>query len=453
MPERPLEDAVRSMLDEEAPAQVPASLRASADAIPQSASPASRRQSRYRLRSLAGLAAAVVLTAILGLGLSFRGGTGDTSTLPPPSPSAAPAATSAAPSPVSSPGSSIVGALPPGALGAPGSIVIANVEPGAHNDPTLRLEVISADARTPVTGTYPFWAPDGWQPARTPRVALSADGWAAIALDPIDATSTDEAAVMVLDLLGDSGALGPIPGSGASWLSDGTLLLTEQVRTKGASHEVARRIADHGLGQATDLMINDQVPSWSNGYPVLPAFPGYYVVEADDAGLRGYVFQGTSKPEQPVTLRWDGSLSRRDVVVPPFLTFGTERAAGARGEAVVGCADGSCPRQWRRPDGTLVPFPYDTRAATWTRPGDALVALSDTQVGSIADSAEGLTWTPIGDLPPASLEGDTVWFSGMSDWAAVLETDAGQVSVVPLDHAGVIGPLNGTLAAVRPPAG
>jgi hypothetical protein len=443
MPERTLEDAIRAMLDAAAPRAVPESLQHRAAAIPQTVPPAARSSARWPLRALTGLAAVLVMAMIVGLGFAFRAGVGDHPTPTPPTATAPGSATpSTSPSPVTG--------LPAGVLGAPGSIVVANVDKDARGEWQLHLQVVSADVATVETGTYPFLVPDSWRPARVPRVVISADGWAAIALEATDDQATDGSAVMVLDLVGDGGSSGAIVGSGPSWLPDGTLLLSERVMINKAYREVARRIPDHGFGGPTDLVIGQQPPAWTSGYPALPAFPGYYLVEADGSGLRGYVFRGNTQPEQPITVRWDGTVVRRDAADPPLLTFGTERTAGAHGEAVIGCADGSCPRQWQRPDGRLVALPFHIGTSAWTRPGDALIALDGTRVGRITDTSGGPAWTPLAELPAASFEGDTVSLTGMSDWAAVLESDAGHAIVIPLDGSEIIGPLDGTLAAVVP---
>ena len=178
---------------------------------------------------------------------------------------------------------------------------------------------------------------------RLARIVVSADGWAAIQLDATDNRAFDTSAVMVLDLVVDGGASGAIAGGGPSWLPDGTLLLSEQVLVGKAYREVARRIPDHGFGEPTDLVINDQPPAWSSGYPALPACPGYYIVEADGSGLRGYVFGGKAEPEQAVTLRWDGSVVGRDPADLPCSRSGRSVRWEARARALSAARTGHVP--------------------------------------------------------------------------------------------------------------
>ncbi len=97
MNDQAFEDHIRSMLHEAAPADVPVSLLLGAEAIPKTARPVTGWQPRRHLRALAGLAAVLVVTVIVGTGLTFRAAVSDRSTPSPPS--ATPAPSSPAPSP------------------------------------------------------------------------------------------------------------------------------------------------------------------------------------------------------------------------------------------------------------------------------------------------------------------------------------------------------------------
>jgi hypothetical protein len=222
------------------------------------------------------------------------------------------------------------------------------------------------------------------------------------------------------------------------WLADGTVLFTIMERIDGVRHEVARRIPGHGLGEPVDLVLNEG-PPW-------PWYPGHYVVDGDRSGiigLRGY------KDIVSVTLRWDGTVVRRGAGAAPYLDLGAERWSGADGAVVQGCPMQECPSEWRRPDGTLVPFPYSGHAAAWLPDGTALLVLDDGILKKVRDDGgNALTARTVGTVPADGLVGDIFGITGISDWAAAVEGDDGTVTLVPLDGSAPVGPFAGTLAAV-----
>jgi len=91
------ERSVRSMLHESVPRDVPESMLVRARAIPQSPLPVGRPHWRWQLPTLAGIGAALVVTAVLATSMVFRGAVSDDPT--PGSASAASLPASAPPSP------------------------------------------------------------------------------------------------------------------------------------------------------------------------------------------------------------------------------------------------------------------------------------------------------------------------------------------------------------------
>lgn len=268
---------------------------------------------------------------------------------------------------------------------------------------------------------------------------VSADGWAALELDSIEDRPIDDDAIMTVDLLGGGGSSGAILGSAPVWLPDGTLLVTVQAKIKGVFREVARRIPLRGLGSPVDLVIDDDRAS--------PWFPGRYVMSRDLSGLFGW--KGDAGDPTPVTIRWDGSVAPRNPTEPPFFDLGSERWAGADGEKVVGCPLGECQPNWRRADGSLVPFPFRVQAGAWQRDGSVLLVLEDSALKAVNDEGGGgLVERTIGFVPAGGLMGDIFDIAGMNDWAAAIEGDDGMVTVIPFDGSAPLGPFPGTLAGV-----
>ena len=368
----------------------------------------------------------------------------------------APPATAGTPAPATPPPDF---SIPANVLEAPGAVVVAKIEPGPLGWWILRMEVALED-RSRTSGSFTFRAPEGWAPrwdsgALTGSIRVSRDGWAAIQIEAVAEDLVDDHGILVLDMLGDRGAKGPILGSGAVWLADGTLLMTLQGRVDGIGQEIARRIEDHGFGASIDLLIRDECAR--------PFYLLRYIVLRDGSGLAGY---DSCRGERPVTLRWDGRIVGRDPSESLYLQLGGERRAGGGGnDTVVAeertdavCAFDPCPLDWRRPDGTRLPIPGVPSELSWTRDGKGLVIFearpapdfSGSNMAIVRDADGGLDIQPLAPLPPAMVQTGIYDVIGMTDWAAVVEADEPLVGVVPLDGSPMIGPLEGTLALVNP---
>ena len=326
----------------------------------------------------------------------------------------------------------------PALVAQPGAMTIAAIEEDAPGAWILALTVVR-QGKPVVTGSFDLPVPDGWEPGDPAQVRISADGWVAFEIVSIEDRDTDDNAIVTMDPFGNGGVSRPIMGSAPVWLADGTLLLTSEVRLDGAWSEVARRIPDHGLGTPVDLVL-PQVPPW-------PWFPGHYVVDGDGSGILGD--RGDFKDPVSVTLRWDGTVVRRDAGAAPYLDLGAERWAGAGGEVVVGCPMGTCPSEWRRPDGTLLPYPDPGQATAWLPDGAGLLVLDDGGLKEVRDEGgDALAVRTIGSVPADGLLGDSFAITGVTRWAAAIEGDDSRVTLVPLDGSAPVGPFAGTLAVV-----
>jgi hypothetical protein len=338
-------------------------------------------------------------------------------------------------------------------LAAPGAIVITKITPGPAGWWVLKMDVVRRGA--PIAeGSVTFRTPDGWA-ARWDNgsifgnVRLTSDGWAAIEIERVVEQGLDDYGLMVIDLIGAGGSAGPIIGSGAVWLPDGTLLISARERIDGVWKDLARRIPNHGSGVATDTVIDDEC--------VLRLHPLHDVVRGDLSGIDAY---DSCRNARPATFRWDGSVAGRDPADPPFLQLGGERYSGADGSRVLPCGDmeGFCDLRWRRPDGTVLDYPSRPALKAWTRDGTALViadfakpdVLRGSVFGLLTDGSGGLETQVLAPLPAGQPRGNLYFLQGMADWAAVLEGDEGNVNIVPLDGSPVIGPFDGTLALVNP---
>lgn len=326
--------------------------------------------------------------------------------------------------------------LSPALIAQPGAMTIATIDEEAPGAWILALTVVRED-KPAVSGRFDLPVPEGWRPGDPAQARISADGWVAFEITSIEDRATDDNAIITVDPFGNGGLSRPILGSAPVWLPDGTLLFTIQARLDGGWLEVARRIPDHGLGTPVDLVL-PPAPPW-------PWFPGHYVVDGDGSGILAL------KDEDPVsmTIRWDGSLVERDPGAAPYMDLGAERWAGAQGEVVVHCGFDTCPAEWRRSDGSRLPYPYLEHATAWLPDGSALLVLDGEVLVAVRD--EGgveLDLRPIGKVPEAGQRGDVIGITGISEWAAAIEGDDSMVTLMPLDGSGARGPYAGTLAAV-----
>jgi hypothetical protein len=335
-------------------------------------------------------------------------------------------------------------------LAAPGSIVVAGVESGPDRQVRLTLQYIR-DALPVVSETVVFRVPEGWSAGNdVARIRLTADGWAAIEIRSIEERYVDDNAILAIEILGDGRQSQPIVGSAPVWLPDGTLLFTVQARVRSAYEEVARRITSHGTGVIGDLVIGDTGAQ--------PTFPLKYIVEGDISGIIG------GFDDRPATIKWNGEVVRRNRSDVPYLELGSERTGGANGVRTVIAPEGTkvcfqdpCPIDWRRADGTRLPLPDTPSDHAWTRDGSKLFVhyhepradIGGSDFALVHDSPTGLQFEPLAQSRATFAIGSD-WLAGVSDWAAVLENDDGQVIVIPFDGSPVIGPIQGTLALVNP---
>ncbi len=359
------------------------------------------------------------------------------SSQPSPTPSSSPSPVVSEPSPRETFAEDQVS---PALMAQPGAMTIAAIEEEAAGAWILVLTV-ARQGRPVVSGSFDLPVPAGWEPQDPAEIRISADGWVALGISAIEARDDNailtDNATMTVDLFGNGGRSGAIPGSAPLWLPDGALLFTIQARLDGDWLEVARRIPDHGLGTPVDLVLPD-APPW-------PWFPGHYVVEGDGSGILA------TKDEDPVsmTIRWDGTMVERDAGAPPYLDLGAERWAGADGAIVVHCGFDTCPAEWRRPDGSRLPYPFLEQATAWLPDGSALLVLDDGDLKVVRDEGgDALTVRTIGSAPADGLQGDSFAITGITDWAAAIEGDDSMVTLVPLDGSAPVGPFAGTLAAV-----
>jgi hypothetical protein len=336
--------------------------------------------------------------------------------------------------------------LPADVLASPGAVVVAEVTQGPLDWWALQLLVIRRDA-APEAGAFNFRAPPGWQPRTSPEVVrITADGWAAIEITTEDEGAATNDGVLVIDLLGEGGASGAMPGTTPTWLPNGELLVTGFRFRVG---EIVRRIADHGFGDAVEMLTEQDC--------ILAIGHFGYVVHGDLTGIEG--FDSCRRDLRPVTIRWDGTVVPRDPRDSPYLETGDERTFGASGAEILQCPGmDPCTIEWRREDGIVLSHPAPRSKVSWTRDGSAIVAmdfgnlapLEGSNIGLIREANRDLVTKPLALLPPASLVGSGMYVVGMTDWAAVVWGFNGNVTLVPLDGSPVIGPFPGTLALVNP---
>lgn len=341
------------------------------------------------------------------------------------------------PAPTTSP--AVKPGIPADLLAIPGAITIATATQTAGGGWQLVLTVVRPGEQ-PVAGAFALPVPDGWLPRQRSRVRISPDGWAALELTSVEDRDIDDDAIMTVDLVGDGGSSEAILGSAPTWLPDGMLLFTTSLRHP--HREVARRIRDHGLGRTLDLVIDED--------EARPLFPGSYLVHGNVTGLQGW--RGDWDDPALLLIRWNGTVLRREWADPPLLVLGAERSASASGDRLTGCAPWACPVEWRVPAGRQLELPVPAFTHAWTRDGTALVALDieTPRVNLVRRVGDSLIVDPLVTLPTGAVAGDILDFAGMSSWAAVLETDeaSGRVTIIPFDGSAVIGPFDGTLAAV-----
>ncbi len=335
-------------------------------------------------------------------------------------------------------------------LAAPGAIAIANVTGTAAGAWKLTVDVVQRDGST-ISGSVDFGVPSGWEPrTQAGSVRLTADGWAAIAITPVDGSTGEDDAVTVINVLGEEEPPRAIPGVAPVWLPEGTLLLA----VEGGA--IFRRIDDHGSGSSEDLTDDDQSPP-------IPASPPFrdVLVEGDLSGLVGWESEFGRPPY--VTMSWDGNVNPRPASQATYLALGIERLAGAGGARTVyrgACRIGDpCEYDWRRQGGERLPVPGVPWDLAWTRDGSELVVfdgslaeeLQGSHVARIADGPGGLTVRPLAPVPfPGLATGQITWIGGMSDWAVVIENDDDEAVIIPLDGSPAIGPIDGWLALVNP---
>jgi hypothetical protein len=357
-----------------------------------------------------------------------------------PSESTPPATPGPTPIASASPSAEPPAPIPGTVLDAPGAIVIANIQQRSATAWVLKLDVVQPDGSM-VSGAVDFGVPAGWEPrTQLGRVRLTADGWAAIDINTIDDLAYPNDAVAIINVLGEGRATGPIIGTTPIWLPDGTLLISYD------GEEVIRRIADHGFGDVSDLLDEQTAPT--------PVWRFGWVVEGD---LSGIIASEAEYGEPPyITLRWDGGSEPRPPARTPYLAMGSERlasAAGARTVAREACHfEDLCRISWRRPNGRLLPIPGLPVDLAWTRDGTALAMLDfeGSTVVLVREDDGELVVTPLdAPLAPDAFKAIS-WIGGMSDWAAVIENDADETLIVPLDGSPAIGPFSGWLALVNP---
>jgi hypothetical protein len=343
--------------------------------------------------------------------------------------------------------------LPDGAFTTPDSILVATIDHGMYEEEgvdqwRLDLELVQ-HGKSIATGTYAFSGPEGWQPLPDyTMLKVSRDGIAAFTVAPVLRSANDHA-TLVVDLVGDRGIAGPIPGSYPAWLPDGTLLLMVDTITDGIPVITAKHVLDQGFGEVADLAFRDAWPQYAYSL----------VAHGDLAGVDGFRGSTAEFPEL-VTIRWDGTVAPRDPLDVPVLVLGHERWTGAHGEISTGPgALEDVPTRWRRADGTVSRVPGFVSSEAWTRDGRALVVRGGklgihSEIALVRGTPTGLNLEPLAGLPvEAGTEGHIV---GMTTWAAIFEDPdgedgfAGTVTLIPLDGSNAIRPFAGVLAAVNP---